>query len=76
MRSSLCTQPGVRHASYKEVNVLAESRPFIFRGEPSPDTSGWPHINEGATVSSPGLQAEGGQRESFLRSQGKFGKQY
>ena len=76
MRSSLGSQPGVWPASYKEVNVLAESRPFIFRGEPSPDTSGWPYFNEGAAVSSTGLQAEGGQRESFLRTHGRFGKQY
>lgn len=38
----------------KELNVLAESRLFIFQGESS-DISGWPYVKEEATVFNMGL---------------------
>lgn len=54
-KSDLCAQAGVQHGGNKELNVLAESSLFIFQGEPSSDTSGWPNFKEEAAVFSMGL---------------------
>ena len=46
----VCSAWRVWCATDKEVNVLAESKLFIFQGATSPDTSGWPYFREKAVV--------------------------
>lgn len=58
--SGLRAEPGVQHGSNKELNVLAESRLFVFQGEPFSDTSGWPCFKEEAAV----LARDSEQREA------------
>lgn len=72
----VCSAWRVWRATDKQVNVLAESGLFVFQRAPSPDTSRWPYFREKTAVFNTGFRADEGQRESFLGTHGKFGKQY